>query len=143
MRHRTEPEDRRKETAPAVNLGQQDSRDRGQAGWVDDQWSGLPLFGRQRDRGQQFPNLLVERPFMVEVCRHRDSACDAAPNQFADGSELCIGERMAEVEEEHESGPNLWERRQLRLGHVCEFQNRFPKLFVYLIADSLETVRED
>lgn len=101
------------------------------------------MFGRQRDRGQEFPDLLVERPFMVEVCRYRDDAFDIAPDQFADAGELCIGEWMAEVEEKHYSGPNLWEGRQLRLGHVCELQNRFPELFVYLIADALEAVRED
>lgn len=100
-RNWTEAEDRWKETAAAVNFGQQDRRDRGQAGWVDDQRRGLPLFGRQRDRSQQFADLLVERPGVVEVGRHRDDEFDVAPDQFADAGKVCIGERMAEVEQEH------------------------------------------
>jgi len=101
----TQPQDGWKVTAAAVNLRQQDSRDRGQARRVDDQRRGLPLLRRQRHTGQEFPHLLVERPLVVEMRRHRNHTFNIPPGQLSNAGKLRIRERMTEVDKKHSSAP--------------------------------------
>jgi len=86
-----------------MNLRKQHGHNRTKAGRIDDQWGRLPLFGRQRDRSEEVTDLLIEGSGMVELSRHRNDTLDVAPDEFADAGEMSIGERMAEVEEEHGS----------------------------------------